>query len=59
MIPFSARFEGESEDKRLAQELAKELPGILTWAISGARTRYSDGTRVWLSVKTTSERSGF
>jgi len=37
LIPFRVRFEGERRDDRLKETLARELPGILAWAVEGAQ----------------------
>lgn len=36
-IPFEAKFVGKSRDNDLEEKLKAELPGILNWAIKGAR----------------------
>lgn len=36
IIPFDAKFEGDSKDEFLEDKLTAELPGILAWAIQGA-----------------------
>ncbi len=36
LIPFNARFEGDTDDKSLKKTLITELPGILAWAVRGA-----------------------
>jgi putative DNA primase/helicase len=35
LIPFNQRFEGKNADPKLPQKLREELPGILTWAVTG------------------------
>ncbi|MFH1816738.1 MAG: phage/plasmid primase, P4 family [Pseudomonadota bacterium] len=35
LIPFRARFEGKTDDKRIIDKLRAELPGILAWAVRG------------------------
>jgi len=35
IIPFEAKFEGTQRDENLDKKLAKELPGILNWALEG------------------------
>jgi putative DNA primase/helicase len=37
LIPFTVTFSPESRDKKLGKKLLTELPGILNWAIAGAR----------------------
>lgn len=37
LVPFLRRFEGVNEDKSLAEKLAAEAVGILTWAVEGCR----------------------
>lgn len=36
-IPFKAVFKGQSRDNDLEDKLQRELPGILNWALDGAR----------------------
>ena len=43
LIPFNQRFTGTRRDDRLPEKLKVEYPGILTWAIEGARKWASDG----------------
>lgn len=42
-IPFKATFSGSSRDDDLEEKLLAELPGILNWALYGARRYYADG----------------
>ena len=37
IIPFKKVFEVEEQNKNLAEELLEELPGIIKWAIEGAK----------------------
>jgi putative DNA primase/helicase len=39
-IPFTAKFEGKTEDQRLEDKLIAEEEGILAWAIEGAYLWY-------------------
>jgi putative DNA primase/helicase len=34
-VPWNVSFEGAREDKRLAEKLRRELPGILNWCLAG------------------------
>lgn len=43
LIPFEAKFEGVSEDKRLGEKLQAELPGILAWAVAGCLAYQREG----------------
>jgi putative DNA primase/helicase len=49
LIPFDVSFEGR-EDKTLKQELLKELPGILAWAVRGCLTWQKRGLQFPQSV---------
>ena len=42
LIPFETSFEGR-EDKTLKQDLLRELPGILAWAVEGCLLWQRDG----------------
>lgn len=37
LIPFERHFKPEEHDHRLGDQLLAEAPGILTWAVEGAR----------------------
>ncbi len=37
IVPFTRVFAGEDKDERLQEQLLKEMPGILLWAIAGAK----------------------
>lgn len=43
LIPFKAKFEGEKRDMKLQEKLRAELPGILRWAVDGARRWFEKG----------------
>jgi P4 family phage/plasmid primase-like protien len=45
ILPFDASFRGR-ENRNLIHDLANELPGIMAWAIEGARLYYSHGLGV-------------
>lgn len=49
-IPFNVSFKGR-EDKNLADDLDKELPGILNWIIEGAREWLEHGLSMPEEVK--------
>jgi putative DNA primase/helicase len=40
LIPFEAKFDGANKDPHLRDKLRLELPGILSWAVTGARLWY-------------------
>lgn len=43
IIPFNKRFAGKDDDKHLKKKLAKELPGILNWALAGLKRLRQNG----------------
>lgn len=43
LIPFNVVIPDDQVDKRLAEKLEAELPGILTWAVEGCLAWQSDG----------------
>jgi P4 family phage/plasmid primase-like protien len=49
LIPFEVSFEGR-EDKTLKQELVKEAPGILAWAVRGCLRWQKEGLKFPESV---------
>lgn len=42
-IPFDAVFKGDQDNKKMAQELQKEKPAILSWLIEGAQKWFENG----------------
>lgn len=46
LIPFTRQFAPEERDTRLPEKLRKELPGILRWAVEGARLYRQEGMQV-------------
>ena len=50
-VPFRARFVGKDDDKNLKSTLMSELPGILSWIVSGARMWYADGLGTCAAVE--------
>jgi len=42
VVPFDVQVPEEEKDKRLRERFRDELPGILSWAIVGARRYYKD-----------------
>src|SRR5690606_12666871 len=46
LIPFTRQFASEERDTRLPEKLRKELPGILRWAVEGARLYRQEGMQV-------------
>jgi putative DNA primase/helicase len=55
LIPFNQRFTGTRCDDRLPEKLKAEYPGILSWAIEGARKWAADGLRIPGSVTDSSK----
>lgn len=47
---FPVQFLGDQVDAKLDQKLAAELPGVLNWALAGARAWYQEGLRVPATV---------
>lgn len=45
IVPFLASFSGDSRDLFLKDKLLAELPGVLNWALAGARRWYEIGLR--------------
>lgn len=43
LIPFLRTFSKDEQNPRLQDELMEELPGILRWAVDGARAWYAEG----------------
>ena len=43
LIPFNAKFEGAARENDLEDKLIKELPGILAWAVEGAKAWFKSG----------------
>jgi putative DNA primase/helicase len=43
VLPFRRTFSKREQDPRLREKLREELPGILAWAVSGAREWYRQG----------------
>jgi P4 family phage/plasmid primase-like protien len=50
LVPFLVSFEGR-EDRDLAEKLAAELPGILSWALAGCLEWQRDGLRPPVTVR--------
>ena len=50
IIRFDRRFEGNSRVDNLKEELLKELPGVLNWALEGLRMWREEGLRSDLPV---------
>lgn len=50
LIPFTQVFTGARVDTRLPEKLQAEYPGILAWAIEGARKWAASGLAIPLSV---------
>ena len=46
LLPFKRSFKDEEKDPHLEQKLLAELPGILQWAIEGARLYLKDGLQL-------------
>ena len=43
LVPFDVVFDGDRQDKALPERLARELPGILAWAVRGCLDWQRDG----------------
>jgi putative DNA primase/helicase len=43
VIPFLREFTAKEQNKKLRAQLAKELPGVLTWIVRGAYDWYKSG----------------
>jgi putative DNA primase/helicase len=46
LLPFLQKFEGAAKDAKLPEKLKAEAPGIMAWAIEGARKWYADGLAI-------------
>ena len=51
LIPFTVTIPEDKKDKRLAEKLKGEMPGILNWAIAGCLRWQSEGLIVPSCVK--------
>jgi putative DNA primase/helicase len=51
LLPFLQKFEGSAKDSSLSEKLKAEAPGIMAWAIEGARKWYADGLSIPGSVE--------
>jgi putative DNA primase/helicase len=51
LVPFLQKFEGAAKDAKLPEKLKAESPGIMAWAIEGARKWYADGLAIPGSVE--------
>jgi putative DNA primase/helicase len=51
LLPFLQKFEGSAKDLSLPEKLKTEAPGIMAWAIEGARKWYADGLAIPGSVE--------
>jgi putative DNA primase/helicase len=51
LLPFLQKFEGSAKDSSLPEKLKAEAPGIMAWAIEGARKWYADGLAIPGSVE--------
>jgi P4 family phage/plasmid primase-like protien len=54
ILGFNARVPKEAQDTKLEEKLKKELPGILNWAIEGARKLYEGGGR-WPKIRSSDD----
>jgi putative DNA primase/helicase len=50
LVPFAQRFEGARRDSNLPDKLRAEYPGILAWAIDGARKWAASGLAIPAAV---------
>lgn len=55
LIPFTIRIADEAKDPNLADKLARELPGILNWALEGCLRWQSEGLKTPQCVKLATE----
>lgn len=55
LVPFTQQFTGTRKDERLPEKLKAEHPGILAWAIEGARKWATDGLRIPTTVTESSK----
>jgi len=55
LIPFTVTISEDKKDKRLAEKLKGEMPGILNWAIAGCLRWQSEGLLVPSCVKTATD----
>jgi putative DNA primase/helicase len=55
LIPFTITIPEEQKDKRLAEKLKGEMPGILNWAIAGCLRWQSEGLLVPSCVKSATD----
>lgn len=55
LVPFTQQFTGTRKDERLPEKLKAEHPGILAWAIKGARKWATDGLRIPTTVTESSK----
>lgn len=46
LVPFTQQFIGTRKDEHLPEKLKAEYPGILSWAIEGARKWAADGLHI-------------
>ena len=55
LIPFNVTFQREQQDRRLAEKLKAELPGILQWAVEGCLAWQREGMEPPNEVVTATE----
>ena len=55
VIPFNVTFDGPAVEKDLQHQLDREGPGILAWAVEGARRWYEQGWTVPVVVAAATE----
>lgn len=55
LVPFNQRFDGERRDVSLGEKLRAEHPGILAWAVEGARKWAEDGLCIPEAVQAASQ----
>lgn len=56
LVPFTQQFTGTRKDERLSEKLRTEYPGILAWAIEGARKWAADGLRIPTAIVESSKQ---
>lgn len=55
LLPFNQQFRGSNQDETLAAQLAAEAPGILAWAVAGAKRWRESGLTLPEAVSTATD----
>lgn len=56
LIEFNVTIPAAEQDRRLQERLRDELPGILLWAVEGARAWYGDGLKTPDDIRRATEQ---